>query len=64
MENHLDIKFLRIENNLDMVHFFYPDELVYGVKMACKINQKDIGSICCCYPAMVVEDKENVWATA
>ncbi len=62
-ESHLDVKFLRVENNLDMVHFFYPDEQIYGVKMACKINQKDIGNISCCYPKLIMDRRESSWAT-
>lgn len=61
-EHHLEIKFLRVENNLDMVHFFYPDESIFGVKMNCKINQKEIGTIACCYPELIMSSKESAWA--
>lgn len=60
-ESKLDINFLRIEHDVNLIHFFYPDEKILSVKMNCKINMKPVGTISACYPQIIMDKKESSW---
>lgn len=60
-ESKLDVTFLRIENDVNLIHFFYPDEKILSMQMNCRINGKPCGTISACYPQIIMDKKESSW---
>jgi flagellar motor switch protein FliM len=50
------LKFLRVENDIEYIHYFYPDEAVYTAKMNCKFGQKSVGFISACHPKTILSE--------
>ena len=49
------VSFLRVENQIDHIHYFFPDEEVAVVSFTCKYNGEPIGQIALCHPREFVE---------
>ena len=47
--------YLRHEDKIDQVHYFFPDEEVVVVNFACKVNGEAAGMISICHPKEFVE---------
>ena len=60
-QNGILTSFLRVEYNVDHVHYFFPNEKVLTVKMKCKVNGKPIGYIAICHPKMFLEKQKELW---
>jgi len=54
-DNNLPLKYLRVENNVEHTHYFFPDDPVILAKLNCSINKKEIGSIVFCHPQSFFE---------
>ena len=51
-ELQIPVTYLRSEENAAHVHYFYPDEVVFGSVMKCRINDKVAGHIIAVHPVM------------
>ena len=54
-QNRIDLKFLRVENRIEHIHYFFPDEIIASAKMKCKIDDRAVGLISLCHPMQFVE---------
>ena len=54
------VSFLRVENHVDHIHYFFPDEEVAVSQMKCKVNGEELGGIYLCHPIEFVEKEPLV----
>jgi len=59
-QNKIDLKFLRVENRIEHIHYFFPDETIASAKMKCKIDNKQVGMISFCHPMQFVDAERLV----
>lgn len=59
-DNHIPLTYLRVENNVDHTHYFFPDDPVVLVKLNCSINKKEVGSVVFCHPKSFLKCGESL----
>lgn len=60
LDNGIDASFLRVENRVKHIHYFFPDESVVTATMKCKIEDIPIGNISICHPKQFVEEESLI----
>lgn len=58
LKKEIEIEFIRVENFMNHIHYFYPDEEVATAKMKCKLNDEPAGYVALCHPLKFVEMEE------
>ena len=49
-EHNVNLEFVRLETNVKRIHYFFPEEEVYGAKCDAKINDRESGVLAICHP--------------
>ena len=59
-DNGIDVSFLRVENRVQHIHYFFPDESVVTVTMKCRLDDDLIGNISICHPKKFVDEESLI----
>ena len=59
-ENGVNVSFLRVENRVQHIHYFFPDEMVATATLKCKLDDNVVGNIQICHPLQFVEEENLV----
>ena len=49
-KHEVELEFVRIETNIKRIHYFFPEETIYGAKCLSKINDEETGVLAICHP--------------
>ena len=61
-QHKVKLTFLRVEQKIENVHYFFPDEKILGVKMKCKIDKEEMGYVAICHPKLFLDKQKEAWA--